>query len=860
MFRHFLSLSYLVISLLVVASSAPAFQQVELVRELGGKTAAADQCRLSGPRGIAVAGDKYYVADTEAHRVVVLDRSGKAIRTWGEKGSKPGQFKEPAGISVDEQGRVYVSDTGNDRIQVFDADGAWLRSFGARGEGPREFNAPLGIRASRGLLYVADSGNGRVVVLTSGGIALQRIAVKGEKDAMKTPVDVAVDIRNRIYVLDAGSSNVRIFEPSGAQAGVFGAKGKGVEGFSGPGGIAVDDRGNIYIADTGNYKLKKFDQKGTLLGCLGNEGPGPGQFLSNSGLAVDQDQRVVVLDAAKNSIQLFSWERGDAQPLQAASPLPTVEVLKEVPGEVNALAPAGQRVWTIAGDSLAALGITGGRRIGSRGSEPGNIKSARGIAVDAQGAFWIADTGNDRVQKFDREGNGVLIVGKSGSDEGEFKSPSGISIGPRGRLYVADAKNKRIQVFNSQGIFIIAFGKAGKLAGQFGEPVDVALDNAGGVYIADRGNDRIAKYDGNGVMVWESGSTGVLDGQFKGPENILVAPDGEIYVLDSGNSRVQVFDDRGKYLRQFGNEGREAGEFSSPLGMSLQDGYRLTIGDRGNRRVQVFAIRNTPAIPSDIAAQARMNEVQVRWKPNSETFFEKYNVFRADSAEGEYKLIGSTTDPYFVDKGLPSNRTFHYRVSSKAREGRESAPSAIITAVTPKLIPAPPKAVRVAASVKQITLSWVPNTEPFFSNYHIYWSKKDDAGFEFLARVDKTIFTDSRLDDETQYFYRITAVGKEGDESAPGGIVSETTPKAPQLTPPSRSRERPWRRSTHPPINTTSPIPWARSPSSTIRTCRLRRSSSASRSRTTWISRRSRSSICPRSSSWTFRSRRCSTT
>jgi DNA-binding beta-propeller fold protein YncE len=768
---------------LFFAAPSFAYQQIEFIRETGEAGKKSDQRQLHAPRAIALAKEKVYIADTDAHRVLVLDRDGKLLLAWGAKGDKPGQFREPAGIALDEQGRVYVADTGNHRIQVFDANGKPVRSFGVKGSGLREFNGPSGIAAQRGFLYVADTGNSRVQVLTYDGIFMRQIAVKTKKDEMREPVAVAADVQDRAYVLDAGSNNIRVFDPDGVQLVQFGVKGKGAEGFSSPQGLAVDDRGNIYVADTGNYKLKKFDRQGKLVASLGSEGDGPGRFREPAGLAVDSDGKAYVLDADKNTLQVFACECDDGQPLAPASPRATVGLVKEMPGEASAIA-VNKRAWAIVNDSILAVGVIAGRNIGSRGSEPAMIKNARGLTLDAAGKFWVADTGNDRLQKFSIEGNLLQVIGKSGSGEGEFHSPSGVAVGPKGNIYVADTDNKRVQVFSAKGMFLGAFGKPGKFAGQFAEPVDLAVDRSENVYIVDRGNDRISKYDSNGSLAWETGKTGRRDGEFSGPSNILVSPDGEVYVLDAGNARVQVFDADGRFVWKFGSEGKGPGEFKSPQGLALEGGLRLYVGDRGNSRVQVFAIRQTPSVPKEVSAQARANEVLLSWKSNTESYLEEYRIYRSDSATGPFKLAGASRDPFFVDKGLPSNRTFSYRVSSQATEGNESTVSAAVSAATPKLVPAPPRKIRIEAIEKQITLSWLPNAEPFVSHYRVYRSNQPAAGFELLGKAEKTVFVDGPLADETLYYYEITAVGKEGDESQHGDPVFASTPKAPLTAPP----------------------------------------------------------------------------
>src|SRR5208283_4218614 len=202
------------------------YQQIEFVREIstpGNQTER--QRQMNAPRAMAQAGERLYLADTDAHRIIVLDQSGKTVFAWGLRGNKLGQFRRPSGIALDEQGRVYVSDTGNNRIQVFNGEGKLLRSFGTKGDAPREFNAPTGIAVMKGLLYVADTGNSRVQIMTEEGIFLRQITVKTRNEGMESPVAVAADVQNKIYVLDAEANNVRIFDASGTQDRVFGSRG-----------------------------------------------------------------------------------------------------------------------------------------------------------------------------------------------------------------------------------------------------------------------------------------------------------------------------------------------------------------------------------------------------------------------------------------------------------------------------------------------------------------------------------------------------------------------------------------------------------------------------------------------------------
>ena len=329
----------------------------------------------------------------------------------------------------------------------------------------------------------------------------------------------------------------------------------------------------------------------------------------------------------------------------------------------------------------------------------------------------------------------------------------------------------------------------------------------------------------------------------------MVSPDNEVYVLDAGNARVQVFDGSGKFLRKFGSEGKGPGEFQAPPGLALEAGVRLYVGDRGNNRVQVFTLRQTPAVPRDMTAQARPNEIQLSWKPNTESYLEQYTVYRAESPTGPFKAAGTTNEPFFMDKGLPSNKTFFYRGDQQgARRERKRSLVARPPRSTPRLVPATPRKISIEALEKQITLSWLPNLEPFMSHYRVY---RDEAACRRVSncwqRRTRPCSWTLRLPTRRYYYYQITAVGKEGDESPPSEVVFASTPKAALSLPPLEIAK----------VEIGEifclGVQILRVPSvgqgdhqEQYGQCVSRRSSSASRSRISWtIPRRSRSSRLP---------------
>ena len=84
-------------------------------------------------------------------RIVKFSKDGKFIKTWGKKGSAPGEFDIPHTIAMDSQGRLFVGDRQNNRIQIFDQDGKFLDQW-------TQFSRPSGVYIdSKDNIYVADS-------------------------------------------------------------------------------------------------------------------------------------------------------------------------------------------------------------------------------------------------------------------------------------------------------------------------------------------------------------------------------------------------------------------------------------------------------------------------------------------------------------------------------------------------------------------------------------------------------------------------------------------------------------------------------------------------------------------------------
>jgi len=219
----------------------------------------------------------------------------------------------------------------------------------------------------------------------------------------------------------------------------------------------------------------------------------------------------------------------------------------------------------------------------------GNFKRPEGIAVDSAGNVYVADTQNDRIQKFDSNGNFLLKWGAYGlGGNGNFRIPAGIDVDSSGNVYVADFD--KIQKFDSNGNFIIQWGEYGQADGQFAGVQDVAVDIWGNVYTVEEYNDCVQKFDSAGNFLTKWGDLGSEDGQFDAPHGVAVDESGiYVYIADSWNNRIQKFDNDGNHWAKWGGvEGDENGQFDHPTGVTIDSSGNIYVADNGNARIQKF--------------------------------------------------------------------------------------------------------------------------------------------------------------------------------------------------------------------------------------------------------------------------------
>jgi peptidoglycan/xylan/chitin deacetylase (PgdA/CDA1 family)/sugar lactone lactonase YvrE len=232
------------------------------------------------------------------------------------------------------------------------------------------------------------------------------------------------------------------------------------------------------------------------------------------------------------------------------------------------------------------------RAWGSSGSGPGQLAQPAGVAVDAGGDVYVADSGNHRIVEFAPDGSLVRAWGSLGSAPGEFDYPSSVAIEPGGDLYVADTGNDRVQRFRpTGGAPVLVIGSSGRRRGQLDSPAGVTVQLNGKVVVADTGNDRIQVFSTTGSYVRSWGGTGSGPGRFRDPEGVAADPQGNVFVADGGNDRVQAFDGRGRFLRESHGQRRTAA-LAGPAGVATDCSGHVQVVDGDHDRVATLRARN----------------------------------------------------------------------------------------------------------------------------------------------------------------------------------------------------------------------------------------------------------------------------
>ena len=295
---------------------------------------------------------------------------------------------------------------------------------------------------------------------------------------------------------------------------------------------------------------------------------------------------------------------------------------------------------------------------GSTGTGDGQFSQPPSIATDSQGNVYVADSENDRIQKFTSSGDFILKWGTEGSGNGELNNPTGVVVDSVDNVYVVDRSNHRVQKFDSDGSYIAQWGTQGNANNQFDSPFGIAVDSQDNIYVTDVGNERVQKFNSSGTYLATIGSEGSGDGQFEDPYGIAADSQGNIYVMDINypTTRVQKFDSSGAYLLQWGTLGSGTGQFNYPIQVAINAAGYLYVSDLLNNRVQKFT---TSGVFESVFASNGTGNGQVQ-QPSGIAFNNSEDFLYIISS-GSGKLMQFTQKITANLSSLTCETTYHFR-------------------------------------------------------------------------------------------------------------------------------------------------------------------------------------------------------
>ena len=263
---------------------------------------------VNRPAGLALDNDgRLLVVEKGRHCISIFSDIGNK-RSFGSCGLSPGKLNTPSGIAISATGDILVCDQVNHRIQIFSPDGKSLRCVGTRGSGPLQFNCPVGISVNphSNKIYITDARNHRVQILNEDLTFFKKFGSEGSgNEQFQLPRDISFDSTGNVYVVDTGNHRVQVFTANGEYIRQFGKKGSGEGELNDPKGIAIDTNDIVYVSESNNHRISIFTREGHFLTSFGSRGVGPGQFKNPSGITVSNNGVLYICDSGKGRVQVF---------------------------------------------------------------------------------------------------------------------------------------------------------------------------------------------------------------------------------------------------------------------------------------------------------------------------------------------------------------------------------------------------------------------------------------------------------------------------------------------------------------------------------------------------------------------------
>ena len=583
-------------------------------------------------------------------------------------------------MAVDSTGNLFIANGRDNNVRRVDGVTGVITT--AAGDGTSGFSgdgglatgaslfAPRGLAAdASGHLFIADAFNDRIrrvaadteIITTVAGDGATGFSGDGgpaTSASLNRPNAVAIDASGNLFIADG--SNYRVRRVDAATGIITTVAGDGTLGGSGDGGpatsasfnyangVAVDGSGNLFIAES--HRIRRVDGAtgiittvvgGAASGFSGDGGPATSASLNfPSGLAVDGsgnlyisdsfNYRVRRVDAATGVITTVAGDgirgfSGDGGPATSASLNVPWGVAVDTSGNVYIADRDNHRVRRVDAATGVITTVAGGF-VGDGGpATSSSLNSPAGIALDASGNLYIADSAHHRVRLVDGATGTITTVagttstGFSGdggpATTANLNSPQGVAVDGSGNLYISDTFNHRVRrVDAATGVITTVAGDgASGFSGDGGTatsaslkfPRGLAVDAAGNLLIADE-NHRVRRVDassgiittvaGNGTSGFSDDGGPATSASLNLPRGVAVDTSGNVYIADRSNHRVRLVDGAtgtittvaGTTSTGFSGDGGPAttANLNSPQGVAVDGSGNLYISDTLHDRIR----------------------------------------------------------------------------------------------------------------------------------------------------------------------------------------------------------------------------------------------------------------------------------
>ena len=490
------------------------------------------------------------------------------------------RFSQPRDVAVDPQGTIYVADEGNNRIRKITADGVVTTAAGTGqsgyGDGPAEealFESPLGVALGPlGDLYIIErtrirrlSPSGQVSTFAGG-------ARRGTRDGWRENAqfsslqDIAIDDSGNIFVINVSDSfgdmteysSIRLIDTSGTVSTLLRSEGLNLGGALGfPGGIAPAGDGGVYLSNSGLNQIIRVTRTGEIEGVAGT---GEGGYLNGlrsearfslpGSIAVSSTGVLFVADQAATVVRTVDLG-GRGLPVSPV-PLAQHEGPPRIPGVVVAVVPLPESFFPVTmvldpdgnlvtsaqfrheiqqlspdGTVTTLAGGNGEGFLDGPGDEA-QFSQPRLLAVDAEGAVFVLDTGNQAIRRVAPDGTVTTVLDPLPMRVWAIED---MAVDQDGNLLIVEGSS----IWRLRDG---ALSPAGDAQGRWIKAIDV--DESGQIHVAAGFTGLVGRIDETGGFTtlledrpgWYGG---VLSGFSSG---IAAGSDGTVYVLDFDYQRV----------------------------------------------------------------------------------------------------------------------------------------------------------------------------------------------------------------------------------------------------------------------------------------------------------------------------------